>query len=68
MAEQLTQVALGIIRNDDHILLIERQKKDIGTNGDVLNWAFPGGKMEGNETPEQTVRREVEEETGVLVR
>lgn len=30
-------------------------------------WVFPGGKMEKNETPEQTMKREVMEEVGVKV-
>lgn len=29
-------------------------------------WCFPGGTAEGNETPEETALREVEEETGVV--
>lgn len=31
------------------------------------SWAFPGGFMEIDETPEQAVARELEEETGVKV-
>ena len=32
------------------------------------NWGFPKGHMENNETPEQTARREILEETGLRVR
>ncbi len=67
MTEQLTRVALGVVRDANRILLIERQKKEVAANGDILDWAFPGGKPEGSETTFQTVTREVEEETGVVV-
>ena len=32
------------------------------------NWGFPKGHVENNETPEQTARREILEETGLRVR
>jgi 8-oxo-dGTP pyrophosphatase MutT (NUDIX family) len=30
-------------------------------------WKFPGGRSERGETPTQTARREVEEETGLVI-
>jgi 8-oxo-dGTP diphosphatase len=44
------------------VLLIERAKPPgVGT------WSFPGGSLEWGETVEQAVRREVREETGLVV-
>jgi 8-oxo-dGTP pyrophosphatase MutT (NUDIX family) len=49
----------GIIIKDDKILMIHRYKK--GKEYFVL----PGGGIEGNETPEQAVIREIKEETSL---
>lgn len=57
----------GIIKNDDGIILIHRIKK----NSDVEirdYYVVPGGKMELNESEEETVKREVFEELGIYVR
>jgi 8-oxo-dGTP diphosphatase len=58
----LLPAAIGIILNkkQTHILLVKRC--------DVPVWVLPGGGVEGNESPEQTVKREIEEETGYQVR
>ena len=32
---------------------------------DVMNWSFPKGKHEGKETPLETAKRELSEETGI---
>jgi len=53
-------VSLGIVVNGLETLVI-RPCKD---NGDI-QWLFPGGKVEENETDMQAVIREVKEETGV---
>ena len=55
--------AYGIIKKDDAILLI---KKIRGPYVGLLD--LPGGKIEHRESPEETLVREVLEETGVVVK
>lgn len=63
-ASAQTKIALGIICEDNKVLLVERKVTESGTDGSTLRWVFPGGKLEGQETPEQAVIREIREETG----
>jgi len=51
-----------IIRGDK--LLLKRATRGIS----VGKWNGPGGKVEPGETPEESAEREVEEETGLVVR
>ena len=43
-----------------HVLLIQRKKDPYSGS-----WAFPGGFLDMDETPEEAVKRELEEETGI---
>ena len=47
-------------------IINRKAKKEQGTNNEVLNWVFPGGKIEADETPKEAAVREVLEETGYL--
>ncbi len=67
MADFETQIALGIVLDENTALVIERKQREVGNNGLPIVWAFPGGKLEDSETPELAAVREVEEETGYLV-
>jgi 8-oxo-dGTP diphosphatase len=52
----------GIILHDDKILLVHKAR---GPYAGTLD--LPGGRPELGETPEQTLIREVREETGIVV-
>ncbi len=58
-----TDVVAAVIKKDDCYLLAKRNKdKYMG-----LKWEFPGGKVEGNETFEEALSREILEELNVNI-
>ncbi|WP_439238690.1 8-oxo-dGTP diphosphatase MutT [Lonepinella sp. BR2919] len=64
MTKKLVQVAAGIIRNEfGQIYLTQRlEGQDF-----AQSLEFPGGKVDQGETPEQALKREIEEEIGLHV-
>lgn len=52
----------GIVFKGDKLLLIQR-----GTPPKVGSWSIPGGRQEWGETTEETLVREVKEETGITM-
>lgn len=60
----ISYAAIRIVDGLGRTLLLLRSK-DAKINPN--QWAFPGGKIEHAETPEQAVRRELKEETGLEV-
>lgn len=57
-------IAVGIIRNPQQEIFITRRAADSHMAG---FWEFPGGKLELGESPEQALKRELLEETGIHV-
>ncbi|MGC8549339.1 MAG: (deoxy)nucleoside triphosphate pyrophosphohydrolase [Acidobacteriaceae bacterium] len=53
-------VAALILRGDEVLVCQRRPDQPMG-----LKWEFPGGKIEPGESPEEALRRELEEELGI---
>lgn len=57
----MRECALGIVKNpkETHVLLVRRR--------DLPVWVLPGGGIDPGETPDEAVKRELKEETGLDV-
>lgn len=61
-------INLGVVfNNKGEVLVIRRVKEEVGSNGSVLTWAFPGGKQWLNESRRECVEKEILAETGYAV-
>lgn len=58
---KVTTVALGLVQRDGRWFLQRREPENQVLPG---RWEFPGGKAREGETPEDALRRELEEELG----
>jgi 8-oxo-dGTP pyrophosphatase MutT (NUDIX family) len=61
----MTEVALALIRRGERWFLQRRHPGNPVLPG---LWEFPGGKVEAGETLEAALARELQEETGLLLR
>ena len=55
-------VSAGIVIDGDLILICQRHHSDAYG----MQWEFPGGKIEEGEQPRDAMRRELEEELGIV--
>jgi 8-oxo-dGTP diphosphatase len=55
------RVVAGVIEKDGQILICQRKSDDRHS----MKWEFPGGKMEADEEPRESLRRELNEELGI---
>lgn len=60
----LVQVAVGIVQRADGCFLLTTRPVGKAYAG---YWEFPGGKIEADETIEQALRRELQEEIGIVI-
>lgn len=65
MEKVMQNTTLCYIEKDENYLMLHRVKKENDQNKD--KWIGVGGKFEDGETPEDCVRREVLEETGLTL-
>lgn len=61
----MKETTLCYLERGDEVLLLHRTKKPSDPNAG--KWIGVGGKMEAGETPEDCMRREIAEETGLQV-
>ncbi|WBF65620.1 MAG: Nudix family hydrolase [Candidatus Kinetoplastibacterium crithidii] len=63
MANNITiKVSIGIILNEHNEILLEQRPKN---ESYPFYWGFPGGKVEKNESPNETLNRELKEELDI---
>lgn len=57
-----------VVNNAGKVLIMKRVRTEQGSDGSKLTWVFPGGKLDGMESFEEAVVREVLYETGYKIK
>lgn len=65
VTKQIT-VFVGLVVHSGKLLMVKRDEPEV--KGAHLKWEIPGGKVDFGETPEESIVREIKEETGVNVK
>ena len=60
----MKRVVAGLIEKDGKLLVCQRTRHQTMP----LKWEFPGGKIEEGEQPRDALRRELEEELGIVAK
>lgn len=60
----MKRVVAALIWKDGQVLICQRTRHQVMP----LKWEFPGGKIEEGEQPRDALRRELEEELGIVAR
>jgi mutator protein MutT len=58
----LREVVAAVIQKEDQVLVAQRSSGHLAGK-----WEFPGGKVRDLESPEEALRREIQEEFGTLI-
>ena len=68
MNEDLFQLGIKalIVNSEGHILLLKVNKEKLKNFSGDPYWDIPGGRIHRGSTIEETLKREVEEETGIM--
>jgi 8-oxo-dGTP diphosphatase len=60
--------AMAILRGVSAVVLNKKSEVLLIQRHDLRTWVFPGGRINEGENPEEAVKREVEEETGIEIK
>ena len=61
----IQEVGIGLVFNENGELLIDQRLESSSMGG---MWEFPGGKKTSIESIEETIKREIKEELGIVVK